>query len=162
MTCSEIQSRLSAYHDGELGAEERSAIADHLGRCSVCQAYLHGLGRLSELLQAGRCCETPAGLWARIAAVAPRRRETRLRRWFVRVSAVAAGFALFLAGHGALTTAASSGPRGPVARLSDVGQVLQEAGLALAGHGLAGDELATLSHRPELALLQEIEEEARP
>jgi anti-sigma factor RsiW len=40
MKCKDIQKRLSAYQDGELGPKERDLIAGHLKECESCQEEL--------------------------------------------------------------------------------------------------------------------------
>ena len=47
MVCSE-QSRLGAYHDGELSAADREAVAAHLATCAACTAELAVLVRQSQ------------------------------------------------------------------------------------------------------------------
>ncbi|MBT9588739.1 zf-HC2 domain-containing protein [bacterium] len=57
---------LNAYHDGELEPELRSSLEQHLRDCSACQAVLHELLRLDELVRGEG---PPALCWP-----APRRR----------------------------------------------------------------------------------------
>jgi anti-sigma factor RsiW len=45
MRCKDIQKRLSAFQDGELGPRERDLIAGHLKECQSCQGELAKLER---------------------------------------------------------------------------------------------------------------------
>ena len=58
--------RLSAYHDGELSAEERADIEAHLRRCPACAAALERLRRLSRLVETAGRTEMPAPSLARL------------------------------------------------------------------------------------------------
>ena len=49
-TC-DFQSRLSAYHDGELSPTERDAVAAHVATCPACTAELAGLAHQLQLMQ---------------------------------------------------------------------------------------------------------------
>jgi hypothetical protein len=46
MDCRETQTLLSAFHDGELPADDRARVEDHLRGCSGCAALLAGLSRV--------------------------------------------------------------------------------------------------------------------
>jgi anti-sigma factor RsiW len=46
MKCKDIQKRLSAYQDGELGPKERDLIDRHLKECKSCQGELVQLERI--------------------------------------------------------------------------------------------------------------------
>jgi anti-sigma factor RsiW len=48
--CSQIQERLSAYHDRELSAEERRTIDGHLAGCSACAGELAAIAATSRLV----------------------------------------------------------------------------------------------------------------
>lgn len=50
MNCRLVQSRLSAYIDGELGGVEMLAVRDHVARCKRCGAELEDLRSLKTLL----------------------------------------------------------------------------------------------------------------
>jgi anti-sigma factor RsiW len=45
----EFESKISAYHDGELAASERAAIEAHLATCADCQISLAQLRAMSNL-----------------------------------------------------------------------------------------------------------------
>jgi len=49
MNCSEIQERLSAYHDGELPSDVAGQVTAHFAGCSTCAKELTSLEQLSEL-----------------------------------------------------------------------------------------------------------------
>lgn len=49
-----IETRLDAFHDGELNAAERAGIAEHLQGCAVCAAALEQMQRMSVLLASDR------------------------------------------------------------------------------------------------------------
>jgi anti-sigma factor RsiW len=51
MKCKDIQKRLSAYQDGELGPRERDLIAGHLKECQSCQGELAKLERAWRVLE---------------------------------------------------------------------------------------------------------------
>lgn len=50
-TCSEIQSSLSAYRDGELPLSERALVGQHLHTCDECRALLADMDTLGDLLR---------------------------------------------------------------------------------------------------------------
>ena len=161
MNCAEVRSKLSAYHDGELDAGLHERVAAHLAACGSCRAQLGGLTRLSELFQIGGQCDLPDEIWGRIAAAAQPRARRTWRRWVVRVGAVAAGFAVYIIGHEALV--ASVGGRGAVSPTAmQVETALHETAFLLTGQGLVDDELAALSRRPEVLLVQQVAGEVVP
>lgn len=163
MTCSEVQPHLSAQHDDELDASLRQAVADHVTQCPACLAYLQELSQLSGLLQRGRNCNIPGGMWERIAAAAGRpRRHLRLYKRLSCAGAAAAGFTIYLAGHGVIAPSTQSAPTPQVAQALRVEQVLRDTGFVLAGRGLDDDELASLDRRPEVLLLHELTERTEP
>jgi hypothetical protein len=68
MKCNEVRSMLSAYHDGELPVDRRTAVADHLEQCRRCQPQLAAVQRLSQLVRSAEVGEPPPDLWAGIEA----------------------------------------------------------------------------------------------
>ena len=84
-TCRQTR-RLSAYHDGEVSAEEHAALEAHLAECPACAAELERLRRLSALLaQTMRPVASP-----RPTAPGPRARAAdlgRVARTFLAVAA---------------------------------------------------------------------------
>lgn len=51
MNCRCVQSKLSAYCDGELRGTESLQVRDHLSRCEVCMAELEALREVTSHLQ---------------------------------------------------------------------------------------------------------------
>jgi anti-sigma factor RsiW len=54
MSDCQFQSRVEAYHDGELPAEGRRAVEEHLARCPICAEELAWLRSVSGRLPGGR------------------------------------------------------------------------------------------------------------
>ncbi len=162
MSCGEPKSKLSAFRDGELSPAERDLVAAHLETCGECCAYLRDVAQIGELLRSDPACDPPADMWRLIAVsaqTAPSRRE-RVHHWFGRAAAVAAGFALYVIGHGALT--AMPRPNGvlAVAGTAGVERMLHETALALAGNWPSDERSSLFEHTPETHLLQELNKDA--
>ncbi|MBI3819372.1 MAG: zf-HC2 domain-containing protein [Planctomycetes bacterium] len=51
MRCSQIKSKLSAFHDGELGRSEAEAVREHLLNCQPCRDEVAGLRSISRWLE---------------------------------------------------------------------------------------------------------------
>ena len=51
MTCRELISLLSQYHDGELALRQRIRADEHLPRCEECTGYLRGYERTIVLIK---------------------------------------------------------------------------------------------------------------
>jgi hypothetical protein len=66
MDCTEVKELLSAYHDGELGPDDRSAVAEHLRVCHDCAGELEGFRCLSALAEGLVHPDPPQELWPRI------------------------------------------------------------------------------------------------
>jgi ferric-dicitrate binding protein FerR (iron transport regulator) len=100
MTCDTIQSRLSAWHDGELPAEERQAIETHLATCSPCRAAADDLialdARLRRVFKHDRAAaqELAASVVSQLNAPPIIRRISPWRTGIVALTAAAAGFLL--------------------------------------------------------------------
>lgn len=67
MNCSEIQEKLSAYHDGELSSEVRDAVASHLADCQRCASQLAEFESYTNTFQKLPPPEVPATVWAGIS-----------------------------------------------------------------------------------------------
>ena len=107
MNCADVQKNLSAYFDGELPFEPRSAIAEHLERCGDCRGRLEKFRSLSVIAKRLPAASVP-DLWNSISrqltatgnptespvTLAMQRRRLMLRR----VSAIAAVAASLLIG----------------------------------------------------------------
>jgi hypothetical protein len=66
VNCSEAQSQLSAYHDGELSPEAAAEVAGHLAACSACAAELEVFRKLSSMTRRLTDPPVPAGDWERL------------------------------------------------------------------------------------------------
>jgi hypothetical protein len=71
VNCPEVQSRLSAYHDGELSTDVAAQVAAHLADCSSCAAELASFVRLSQLSRRLTDPPVPSQIWTDL--------ETRLQ-----------------------------------------------------------------------------------
>ncbi len=166
MSCAEIQSELSAYRDDELTAQRREAVTTHLDQCADCCAYLRDIVRISDMLCCDSACQLarklPTELWGRIAeAACPTPcRDQRIYRLFARAAAVAAGFALYVIGYGALGGAAGSGSVAVLASSTGVERMLHETALALAGDFTNDQMSALFEHTPETHLLRQLNKDA--
>ncbi len=97
MNCREVQALLSAYYDGELPDESRTAVAEHLDGCSTCAQELAGFKKMSVMAHGLRTPDPPAHLWSRIeeqlaseAVVGPQPQRERRFGAYVAVAALAA------------------------------------------------------------------------
>lgn len=81
MSCRRVQSRLSAYLDGELPPAERVRVSDHLAGCARCAAEAASLRRTVRLMRTTGGFVPPPDLRARldlsVLSVAGTERETR-------------------------------------------------------------------------------------
>jgi hypothetical protein len=68
VNCSDVQARLSAYHDSELSNEEAAQVAAHLAQCPLCAAELATFAQLSRL--SGKLTDppVPTGMWEELQA----------------------------------------------------------------------------------------------
>ncbi len=67
--CTEVIASLSAYIDGEVGAEEYRLIAIHMSECAPCEREEHAVRRVRALVvRATSRVSAPEGLRARIRA----------------------------------------------------------------------------------------------
>ncbi len=67
MTCDDARDLLEAYHDGELGADDRARIEAHLQGCAACARELAGLRALSDRVRGLGRPPVPDSLAGRIA-----------------------------------------------------------------------------------------------
>ncbi len=115
MTCEQALEAMSAALDGELSAEERKELDEHLNTCPECAALMEELSGQSLLLRQ-LDCDVPAGLDARILSALPEQprpaakkgKITHWRRW----STLAACLILALWGGSALTNSLRMGSTG--------------------------------------------------
>ncbi len=68
MQCLQAQQYLSAFCDGELAAELRARVAEHVQACPRCQEELAVFGRLSAMAKAQPDPEPPPWIWEEIEA----------------------------------------------------------------------------------------------
>ncbi len=71
MTCTQSQTRLDAYADGELNFWQTFRVRRHLAGCDACTAQLADIHRLNASVHAWCAVSTPAALEGRIAAMLP-------------------------------------------------------------------------------------------
>ncbi|MBT3287871.1 MAG: hypothetical protein HN380_11045 [Victivallales bacterium] len=85
MVCREVRLKLDRHLDGELSAEERSRIEQHLGECKDCREALEGLRAVATALaKTPAPPDVPSGFAERVMARAQRRTHTRpviVRLW---------------------------------------------------------------------------------
>jgi len=68
VNCSDVQTRLSAYHDSELLEDEAAQVAAHLAHCSSCAAELASFEQLSGLSRKLTDPPIPAHMWEDLQA----------------------------------------------------------------------------------------------
>ncbi|MEO8268596.1 MAG: zf-HC2 domain-containing protein [Aureliella sp.] len=148
MNCTEIQDLLSPYYDGELSADARASVAEHLLHCATCAGILAGYRKLSDSISATPVGPVSETIWAGIVRELDRASElaaqskvltsaTQMQRpWLTRATfqrlAIAAsillvfGLSVWLRRHDAMTDMHSS--HGPefVATMNHYLKVLPE------------------------------------
>ena len=148
MTCEQALEAMSAALDGELSAEERKELDEHLNTCPACAALMEELSGQSLLLRQ-LDCDVPAGLDVRILSALPEQprpakkgKIIRWRRW----GTLAACLILALWGGSALTNSPRMGstgadaapnsmaaPRGADAASGDTGEAPDDSLMAYSG-----------------------------
>lgn len=108
--------RLSAYLDGELGADEAAGVVAHLGGCEPCRRELADVVEARASVRGLPMLDLPADLGPDSAAVGARR---RVRTW-VGVAAAAAAIAVAVA-LGAPETVPVADLLGPHTELAQLG-----------------------------------------
>ncbi len=84
MNCSEVQERLSAYHDSELSPDEAAHVSAHVEECSSCAAALASFERLSALSRRLTDPLVPGHIWEELQPKLATRPESRtLLTWFL-------------------------------------------------------------------------------
>jgi len=66
MTCDDARDLVEAYHDGELGTEDRARVEAHLQGCAACARDLASLRALSDRVRSVGRAPLPDGLTGRI------------------------------------------------------------------------------------------------
>jgi anti-sigma factor RsiW len=74
-TCQSVGKKLSAYHDGELGSDEKNAVEAHLLTCEACRKKNEALLRTYRMLRSLPEIEPASGLSRRILDKATATRE---------------------------------------------------------------------------------------
>jgi hypothetical protein len=66
ITCQEVWRELTNYMEGDVTAEMRKRIAEHLSACPHCRAVYDGSKNVVQLLGNGRSFELPSGFSRRL------------------------------------------------------------------------------------------------
>jgi anti-sigma factor RsiW len=82
--CTEIKQRLGRLHDGELDADQRAPVEEHLRQCQACSRGLEELRALDSMLDYGI---PEGGIDRRVADAI---RNSRTPRWWLGAAAAAA------------------------------------------------------------------------
>lgn len=67
MKCSDVQSKLSAYYDGELSSDSHAEVAQHLAECETCATEIKGFERLTGVVARLRQPEVPPSIWSALS-----------------------------------------------------------------------------------------------
>jgi anti-sigma factor RsiW len=87
MNCKGVESRLSAYLDGELTGQEMLAVREHLSYCRECRQEETSLRGLKRMLCSLSAAEPPVGFEEKLAACVMRSRPEP-RSWSIFQSAL--------------------------------------------------------------------------
>jgi len=74
--CENVRQQLGPFSAGELPADDREELRDHLLECAACWAALAEMDRLGGILAGIRTPPFPGGFAARVLASARRRQES--------------------------------------------------------------------------------------
>jgi len=66
ITCEEVRRELSNYLDGEVNADLRRRIEDHVARCPGCKAVYDGVRNVIILAGTGEVFALPSGFGQRL------------------------------------------------------------------------------------------------
>ena len=66
ITCQEVWRELTNYMEGDVTAEMREVIAQHLSACAHCRAVYDGSRNVVQLLGNGKTFELPTGFSRRL------------------------------------------------------------------------------------------------
>jgi anti-sigma factor RsiW len=69
MTCRDLVELLMDFNSGQLSAEWREPIEQHLGRCSQCVAYVESYRTLVEITRRMPATPLPPGLEQRLQTI---------------------------------------------------------------------------------------------
>ncbi len=67
MNCIEVQDLLSPYYDGELSADARASVTEHVRQCATCSELLAGYQKLSDSISAAPVGPLSENVWASVA-----------------------------------------------------------------------------------------------
>ncbi len=150
--CGEVERRLSAFLDGELGDLDRLGIERHLEFCGNCRRELEFLTEASGFLRLEGRSVPAAPVWAsmRGALEAAEEPQPIWKRWLTIDAAIAASIAL-LALAGLLFAVVRSERPQQADRVADT---LQGAGVQFAG--LPGLDRFLIDHRAEQVLASDL------
>jgi len=79
MDCQQVQSKLTAYTDGQLNESERDRIRRHLSACAACSEELDRFTSLNRVLDEATVPPAPPHLAVRIREAAERRTAGRAK-----------------------------------------------------------------------------------
>jgi hypothetical protein len=123
MTCEHVWQEISNFLEGDIDAEQRAAMEEHLRGCKHCSAVLDGTRNVIELYGDDRVLEVPLGfsqrLHRRLAEQMPQKKRTNLLGWRVAFAAAC----LLVVGLAIERTAPLPPPPGLVKRATPAGQV---------------------------------------
>jgi predicted anti-sigma-YlaC factor YlaD len=93
MNCKSVESKLSAYLDGELTGQEMFCLREHLSRCQPCRDEAASLKMLKRMIGSIECPKPRPDLESRLCAAVMREREPRVTTSAFRSVLVFAGVA---------------------------------------------------------------------
>src|SRR6476469_8457393 len=86
LTCAAVRLRLAAFHDDELGIQERIAVQTHVNTCAGCQTELSGFQEVSSALRLA-AAPGPADDWTGLApGVISRMRAEANQAWLAKIN----------------------------------------------------------------------------
>jgi predicted anti-sigma-YlaC factor YlaD len=92
----EIRKLISSYIDGELGAEDRKLVEDHLAECPGCAREHQEMTKFEEVMDKMTIKEPPKEAWKTYTESVYNRMERRIGWILVSIGAM---IILFFAGH---------------------------------------------------------------
>ncbi len=102
--CESYLELISAQLDGELTADERARLTEHLASCEACRTYMADLAAIRAVLSEAEEADMPAGftegVMRRVRESSPRSKKPSVLRRFAPLAACAAVFAVVFAANG--------------------------------------------------------------
>lgn len=154
MLSKHINHQLSAYHHGELAADEARRVAEHLLQCQACRAEYDAIKAGAQFAQLLTREPAPADLWAQVEAgleaQAPNSTRWNLFGWLAELRwpslVIASATALLLIGLGAFWLYTFLRPSWKVETLAGLprigAQAISKAGRLRVGEWLSTDQTA--------------------